>query len=140
VASKGTQASADDIEAFLAALEHPQKDAILAVREVFLRADSAISDGVKWNAPSFRTSEWFATIHHRAKEGVQVILHFGARAREGDARAAIDDPYALLEWLGPDRASVRFRDASDVQARAASFADVVRQWIRHLAHSTLPAA
>ena len=41
------------------------------------------------------------------------------------------DP-ALLEWLGKDRASVTFRDLNDVDARGAAFADVIRQWIRHV--------
>lgn len=133
MAATGSNRAADDIEAFVAALQHPRKDAILAVRDVILRADSSISEGVKWNAPSFRTLQWFATIHLRAREGVQVILHFGARARDaGDARASVPDPHGLLEWLGPDRATARFRDVADVRARAAAFADLIRQWIQQV--------
>ncbi|HEX6908812.1 MAG TPA: DUF1801 domain-containing protein [Longimicrobium sp.] len=122
-----------DVESFLAALEHPHRAEILALRQTILAADARIAEGIKWNAPSFRTSEWFATFHLRARVGVQVILHFGAKVRDRSAaRAAIADPDGLLEWLGPDRASVRFRDMDDVQARRADFAAVVREWIRHV--------
>ena len=122
-----------EVEAFLAALEHPQKAEILALRRVVLGADPRISEGIKWNAPSFRTSEDFATFHLRARGGVQLILHFGAKKREGKSpRAAIADPESLLEWLGPDRASVRFRDEKEIASRRSAFRKVVRQWIAHV--------
>lgn len=131
--SKRGTAAPEDVDTFLAALHHPHKDEILALRQVILAADPAVAEGIKWNAPSFRTSEWFATFHLRAKGGVQVILHFGAKVRDRSAaRAAIADPDSMLEWLGPDRASVKFRDAADVEAKRAAFAAVIRQWIAHV--------
>ncbi|HEX7239508.1 MAG TPA: DUF1801 domain-containing protein [Longimicrobiaceae bacterium] len=122
-----------EVEALLASLDHPRLREIRAVRQLILGADPAISEGVKWNAPSFRTSEWFATFHLRAKDGVQVILHFGAKKRDTTAaRAAIADPESLLEWLAADRATARFRDMDDVEAKRNAFAAVVRQWIGHV--------
>jgi len=121
------------VDAFLAALDHPRKPEILALRRIILGADPAIAEGIKWNAPSFRTAEWFATFHLRAKTGVQVILHFGAKVRDkADARAAIADPRSLLTWLGPDRASVTFADLAEVEAKGSAFAAVIREWIRHV--------
>ena len=52
--------AADDVAAFLAALVHPRKAEILALRKVLLDADAGIAEGIKWNAPSFRTVEYFA--------------------------------------------------------------------------------
>lgn len=122
--------STAEVEAFLAALDHPRRAEILALRRIILDADPSISEGIKWNAPSFRTSEWFATFHLRAKEGVQVILHLGAKRREGaNPRAAIADPESLLEWLAEDRASVKFRDMNDVDARRIALKSLIRQWI-----------
>lgn len=134
-ASRASGAPApEDAETFLARLDHPFKREILALRRIILDADPRISEGVKWNAPSFRTSEWFATVHLREPGGVRVILHFGAKKRDAPARgAAIADPESLLEWLGHDRASVTFRGLDDVGARGAAFAAVVRQWIEHVA-------
>lgn len=122
-----------DVESFLAALDHPFKPVILALRGVILGADPTVAEGIKWNAPSFRTSEWFATFHLRAKDGVQVILHLGAKKRADAAGvAAIADPEGLLEWLAADRASVRFRDLADVEARGPAFAALIRRWIAHV--------
>ena len=115
---------------FLATLDHPMKPEILAVRQIILGSDPSIAEGIKWNAPSFRTSEWFATFHLRAKEEVQVILHLGAKLRSETVTVA--DPKLLLEWLGKDRAMVRFRDAADVDAKRTAFAEVIRQWIRYV--------
>lgn len=120
-----------DVDAFLASLEHPHKQEILALRQIILGVDPGIAEGIKWNAPSFRTSEYFATFHLRAKEGVQVILHLGAKKRDTSG-FGIADPESLLEWLGGDRASVKFRDMKDIDARRSAFAEVIRQWIQHV--------
>jgi hypothetical protein len=118
------------VEAFLAALEHPRKPEILALRRIILDVDPGIREGIKWNAPSFSTSEHFATFHLRAKDGVQIILHLGAKVRaSATTGVVIADPSALLEWLAADRAAVKFRDLRDIEARGAAFAAVLRQWI-----------
>lgn len=131
-ASERKKSPSQDVEAFLAALDHPFKEEILAVRRILLGADPAIQEGIKWNAPSFRTSEYFATFHLRAKDGVQVILHRGAKKRETAAGLPVEDPEALLEWLGKDRASVKLRDRGDVEAKGPALAALIRQWIQHV--------
>lgn len=121
------------VEAFVAALDHPRKAEILALRRIILGADEGIAEGIKWNAPSYRTSEWFATTHLRAKDGVQIILHFGAKKRPGfTPRTDIADPDSLLEWLAEDRASAKFRDLADIQAKQSAFAALIRAWVLHV--------
>ena len=44
----------------------------------------------------------------------------------------IADPEALLEWLAKDRASVKFRDLKDIDARSSAFAKLIRQWLEHV--------
>ncbi|HEX2203979.1 MAG TPA: DUF1801 domain-containing protein [Longimicrobium sp.] len=123
----------DDAERFLAAVDHPHRNEILALREIILGADPRVSEGIKWNAPSFRIPEYFATFHLRAKDGVQVILHAGAKKRDRPLReGAVHDPESLLQWLGDDRAAVRFRDMGEVEDRRTAFAALVRAWIEHV--------
>jgi hypothetical protein len=130
---KGARKVAEDVEELLAALEHPRKPEILALRRIILDADPRVEEIVKWKAPTFRTTQDFATFHLQAKEGVQLILHLGARTPEGaTARGAVNDPENLLEWLGDDRATVRFRDLADVEAKREAFAAVIREWIERL--------
>src|SRR5689334_6848277 len=63
----------DDASAFLAALDHPLKSDIEAVRKLVLSADPAIADGVKWNSLSFRHTDWFATVNLRSKDVIQLV-------------------------------------------------------------------
>ena len=119
------------VDAFLAGLEHPEKASIEALRAIVLGADAAISEGILWKVPSFRTTEYFATMHLRMKAGVGVILHRGAKVRElPEGGLAIDDPAKRLTWLAPDRAVVAFSGLGDVEASRPVFEAIVRQWIR----------
>lgn len=133
-AAKPRHATAADttaaVDALMASLQHPHKAGIDALRRAILAVDPSIAEGVKWNAPSFRTHEYFATFHLRAKTGIALILHLGAKARALPAGGlAIDDPHGLLQWLGADRAQVLFADAQDARRRIPALQAVLRQWI-----------
>ena len=123
--------SSAEVDRFMSSLEHSCKPEIEAVRRIIREADPSIVEGVKWNAPSFRTGEYFATTHLRAKSGVGIIFHLGAKVRQTPS-VVIDDPDGLLKWLGKDRAMVSFKDMGEIRARRAAFERIVRQWIQHV--------
>jgi len=115
------------------ALEHPMKAELEAVRAIILAADPSIAEGIKWNAPSFRVTDYFATANLRARGVVQLIMHFGAKINEVSAQGiAIDDPARLLQWLAKDRATIRFRDLNAIRTNADALTAIVRQWIVHV--------
>ncbi len=116
---------------FLRTLDHPGKAQVEAVRRIILGVDPAIREAIKWNAPSFFTSEHFATFTLRGSDRVRLILHLGAKVRD-TAKTGIDipDPAGLLEWAARDRAIVTFVDAADVEARREPLRDILRAWIR----------
>lgn len=125
--------SAATVEQFLAELDHPDKPAVLALRALILGADPRVTEGIKWNAPTFSTTADFATFHLRGKSGIQLVLHFGAVSRpDSSARDRIADPTGMLAWRAPDRAIVTFRGAADVERRKGEFLAVLRQWIREV--------
>ena len=117
------------IDQFMARLEHPHKAAIELLRQIICGADPAIAEGIKWNAPSFRTVEYFATTHLRAADGLGLILHLGAKVRERPA-FQVGDPKGLLKWLAKDRAIVTFSGFDDLTALRPALEDIVRQWIQ----------
>lgn len=131
MADKGRKPAAT-VQAFIFALDHPQRDAIVALRQLLLSADPAISEEVKWNAPSFRTSEHFATMHLRGQDSFQLILHLGAKSGRMVPKDAIADPDKLLKWLGPDRASVTFSGATDLANKSDALVAIVRHWVGHV--------
>jgi len=121
------------VDQFMAKLEHPFKPQFETLRQVVLSVDPSIAEGIKWNVPSFRTVEYFATTNLRAKAGIGVILHLGAKIRGLPAGGiAIEDPTQLLKWLGKDRAMVKFGSAEDLQEKTAAFQAILRQWIQYV--------
>lgn len=125
--------STEAVDAFMISLDHPFKAEIEVIRSVILGADPAIAEGVKWTAPSFRTSEYFATTNLREKKGIGVILHLGAKVRElPTGGITIDDPMKLLRWLAKDRATIVFEGRDDLRAKEAALGRIVQQWIAHV--------
>lgn len=121
------------VDAFMAQLEHPFKANIETIRTIMRSVDPSVSEGIKWNAPSFRTAEYFATLNLRAKAGVGIILHLGAKVRDLPAGGlAIADPGKLLTWLGKDRASVTFNGSDDLDAKKAALQALLREWIEYV--------
>jgi hypothetical protein len=133
VESDGSQMDPAVIE-FLRELDHPLKKEIEAVRTIILGVSPEIREGIKWNAPSFRTTEYFATFNLRARGGaaaVWLILHTGAKVKEtAKGGMAVADPEGILEWRGKDRAVAKFEGAGDVRAKTSALEGVIREWIR----------
>jgi hypothetical protein len=118
------------VDQFMKTLEHPFKAEINKLRRAILAADPSVAEGIKWNSPSFRTSEYFATTNLRAKAGIGLILHLGAKVRElPGGGIKIDDPDGLLKWLGKDRAMVEFATRKELEQKTRALQAVLRQWI-----------
>ena len=128
--------TAHAVSEFLRELDHPRKQEIEAVRQIILGVSPEIREGIKWNAPSFRTTDYFATVNLRGKGGeerVWLILHTGAKVKKTAAKGMqIADPAGLLQWLAKDRCLVTFSDRKDIQAKRAALEAIIREWIGQL--------
>lgn len=119
-----------DVAAFFASLDHPRRQELLRLRELILGVSPRIREGIKWNAPSFRTSDFFATMNIHRKDALRLILHAGAKPKAGAKPAdQVEDPSGILERLAADRCMVTIRDAADFDAKAPALRKVLRQWI-----------
>ncbi len=113
--------------------DHPLTSEIGLVRDLIRSAVPSATESIKWNSPSFATSEHFATFFLRAKAGFQVVLHLGVKSRpDVRIREEIKDPSGLLEWRGADRAIVTFLDEKDIEAKRDAFSKILKQWVRYL--------
>jgi hypothetical protein len=119
------------VVAFLKKLRHPLKKEVEAVRAIILGADPGIREGIKWKSPSFRTTEYFATVNTYDKDRVLLVLHRGAAVR-GDKGVRVTDPRGLLEWRGKDRALVWFGKGRKAQRYRAALRAIVREWIPYV--------
>lgn len=130
---KGSVQADPAVAAFMLKLKHPLKKEVEAVRQIILGASPTIIEGIKWNAPSFRTSEFFATIHLRTTDRVQIVFHCGAKVNDKViAPATIPDPKKLVRWLGKERCLVTVGSGAEIAAHKAALAAIVRAWIRQL--------
>lgn len=122
-----------DVVAFLRELDHPLKREIEAVRRIILGVSPEIHEGIKWNGPSFRTADYFATVNLRAKDRVQVILHKGAKVKDNSTpQVRVADPAGLIKWLAADRCLVTLGAGKEIDANRPALERIVREWIRQL--------
>lgn len=116
-------------DALMATLDHPLAADYAAVRKAILAAAPTISDGVKWNSLSFRTTEWFATVNLRSRDSVQLVLHLGAKVGKEAPAGVIADPKGLLKWLGKDRALATLGTGAALKANLAALKPLLKAWI-----------
>ncbi|MEQ1781938.1 MAG: hypothetical protein ABMA14_11305 [Hyphomonadaceae bacterium] len=119
-------------DALMSALDHPLAADYVALRKAILFADTSVTDGVKWNSLSFRTTEWFATVNLRSRDSVQLVLHLGPKAGKEAAADAIPDPKGLLKWLGKDRALATLGTGPALKANLPALKTLVKAWIRYV--------
>jgi hypothetical protein len=108
-----------DVVAFLDALDHPLKDAILSVRRTILEADERMTETIKWKSPTFEYRGNLASIDPKAKKHVTVLFHTGA---------SIPGDHPILEGGGDVARYIRFADAAAVDRQQDALAAVVRAW------------
>ena len=133
-ASKSSTATADSeaVERYMATLVHPLKSEVEMLRQIILKADARISEGVKWNAPSFYCGDWFATFDLRSMAWVQIVFHHGAKAKVRPERPRLEDAEEIVKWITNDRCVARFVSGADVAAKARALTRVVAGWVQDL--------
>jgi hypothetical protein len=94
-----------EVTAFLDRLNHPLRDLIEALRQIISSAHSELSEGIKWNAPSYSLNHQDRiTLKLFPHKQVQVIFYRGAKTKEQPAERLIKDDHGLLSWKENDRA------------------------------------
>lgn len=125
-------AAATSVPPFLAQTDHPHRAAIERLRELILGLDPRIGEEIKWNAPSFKLDEHFATFKLHPPKNIQLVLHTGAKGRSGARRFQIDDPDRLLTWPASDRCVLTLASGEALAAHEAAVLGILRQWIAQL--------
>lgn len=131
--SKNPSASdSDAVNNLLSNSSHTNIKLIEWMRAAILKSDPTVLEGIKWNSPSFYCGGWFATFHLRSNTEVVLVLHHGAKVREGEClRETISDSEQLLEWKSADRAIISVANASAFgRKQQSAFKAIVKQWVQ----------
>ena len=116
----------------MAALDHPLKAEVQAVREIILGVNPGITEQVKWAAPSFSYKGYMVTFNLWARDRVHLVFHNGAILNNKDG---------LLEGDYPDRRMLYLADMPAVKAKQAALVRLVKEWIKLMdAQAVQPAA
>ena len=108
------------VNEYMTTFEHPFKAEIEAIRAIILKADSRITEGIKWNAPNFYYKGDMVVFTPHIKDHVLMVFPNGI---------IINDDTGLLEGDYIDRRMAHFYSMDDIQAKQPSLEKVVRRWI-----------
>lgn len=109
-----------EVDAWFETYDNPQRDLVLAVRDVVLAADDRIGETIKWQAPTFVYKGNLASFFPKAKKHVTLMFHQGS---------LLEDPTGILEGDGDVARSLKVIDRADLDRKASALADLVRSWI-----------
>lgn len=110
---------AEDVDAWMAKYDNPQKPLLEAVRQVILKADKRMGECIKKQAPTFAYKGNLASFYPKAKAHVSLMFHTGAKIR-GD--------YPSLERAGDTSRIMKFVDAADLKQKVPELKRLVKAW------------
>lgn len=108
------------VDDFMAALEHPLKAEMEAVRSIVINASSKIEEDIKWGGPSFFYKEELATFNPRIKNYVALIFHKGQ---------LLNIKSDFLETATKGKVYAKFYSMEQVTAHKGLLEKMVRTWI-----------
>ncbi|MBK8164959.1 MAG: DUF1801 domain-containing protein [bacterium] len=121
-----------DIDAFLLHLDHPHKEAINRLRSGIMDIDPRIVEEIKWNAPSFKLDDHFATFKLHPPRTIQIVMHTGAKPKAPPRAFTVTDPHGLLKWPAQDRCVLTLQSSAQATELHDDVLAMVREWIRQL--------
>ena len=108
-----------DVDRWFKEKKLPAEAALQRAREVILRADTRVTESVKYGTVMFAFEGDMATFVQYSKPQVNIMFNRGAR---------IPGKFPHLEGSGPTARFMRFKNAAEVDARAKELAAVVVAW------------
>ncbi|MSR31013.1 MAG: DUF1801 domain-containing protein [Gemmataceae bacterium] len=122
-----------EVQDFFDRLSHPLKPVLEAVRECIVEAAPKVVEEIKWNSPSFKVKELFATINIRDGQ-VMLVLHLGEKVKDNSTKGIkIRDTKGLLTWVARERALVSFKGLDEIKKNKKALQVIIRQWIQKMA-------
>jgi hypothetical protein len=112
----------EQVEQYMAALEHPMKAEIERLRAIIRAASDQLSERIKWNAPSYYYREDIVTFGPPARKQDEVMLVFHHPSVVG-----ISSP--ILEGNYKDRRLVIFKNMLEVETNQAELAHILHEII-----------
>ena len=115
---------AEEVAAFMRALEHPLKDVVEAVRTIILEANPKMAERIKWKSPSFYYVQDYGAFNLRRQDVVHLVLVF--------PKGLVCEDIPWLEGDYKDRRMAYFSGLSDVADKRPELKRLVNAWIERI--------
>ena len=109
----------NDVDAWMAKYDNPQKAVVAAVRKAILAADKRITETIKWQSPTFVYKGNLASFNPRSKAHASLMFHTGA---------SIKGKFPSLEGGESTARYMRFGSLDDVKKQSAELKRIVKAW------------
>ena len=134
---RSTKPSApDEVDAYMDRLKHPLAEVVEALRQIILKADPAIGEEIKWNAPTFFYTGEMKPFNPKEYKRYLVVFNLFRKdcIRLAFWRGAwVKDTSGFLEGDYADgRRLAMFYDLRDVKAKKKVLQHVVRRQLKHV--------
>jgi len=105
-------------------LEHPLKAEIDTVLTIIKQSNSSIKERIKWNAPSYYSTEDIVTFNHRATQHVHLIFHHPS---------IVKIKSALLEGDYKDRRMLYLPDMKAIKVHKKELQRIINESVQLIA-------
>jgi len=112
--------STQDVDAWMAQYDNPQKASVQRIREIVMAVDERMEEVIKWQAPTFMYKGNLASFFPKAKAHASLMFHTGA---------GIPGDFPHLEGDGDKARTMKFADLEEVEARKGELEAIVKAWI-----------
>jgi hypothetical protein len=117
------------IETYLAALDPAVRDDVDRLRALVREGCPALSEEIKWNAPSFaHDGQDRVTLGLDRKGGYRIVLHRGAKVADTAGFSFVDDT-GLATWPAPDRGVIALKDRARIDSVGPDLTRLIGLWI-----------
>ncbi|WOK04451.1 DUF1801 domain-containing protein [Imperialibacter roseus] len=111
---------AEQVAAYMEALDHPLKAEVETLRTIIKNA-GPLSERIKWNAPSYYHKEDFVTFNLHDKKTIRLIFHHPA---------IVTITSDILEGDWKDRRIVYIKNAEEASSKKAELVRIIKEWLQ----------
>jgi len=112
----------EQVNEFMAKLDHPFKAEVQMIREIIKNVDNNITEQIKWKAPSFSyKGEYLVTFNLWEKRKIHLVFHNPAISKVKSK---------LLEGDYEHRRMTYFSDENDIRAKKKALEKTLRDLIK----------
>ncbi|MBI1933340.1 MAG: DUF1801 domain-containing protein [Ignavibacteriales bacterium] len=117
---------------FMNNLDHPYKEGIEFLRNVIKKCNDSIIEEIKWNAPSYKLENHFATFKLYPPKNIQIVLHTDSKLKGDPHKFHLDDPHQIIKWAAPDRCVITIKSNKEAKELSNEISSLINSWIKQL--------